>query len=484
MDSDDKTLNQPDGTGENYDKDAVSPWKHLTRGMWRTPWGLLGVVVTVASMTLMAVGLAGDLLGLIENPYAGIFIYMILPATASLGFGIIFLAAFLRRRQWHKFGVEKIPLVIDLSDRKHRSWVVRFIVLSVVTTITFGIIGYEGYHFTDSPYFCGMICHKVMEPEYKVYKRSNHSRVYCVECHIGSGAQWFVKAKLSGLRQVVAAFTESYNRPIPAPVDHLRPARDTCESCHWPDKFLGKKVKTFVHYDNDNQTDPEVNEIALHVGGQNDKTGEFEGIHWHVSKNNQVSYLAVDRERTKIAKVRVKRADGSEDEFVQSDIEIPEGEELEWRVMDCIDCHNRPTHTYDMPEERVDFGLQTKKINPEIPGIREDSLKAITRDYASQDEAETTMIKYLLELQTARHPELVKEKEEDIIQAGDYLLETYLGNVWPRMKVFWGTYKQHLGHQYEEEGVGCFRCHNEEHENENGDTISQECTLCHDDPYE
>lgn len=458
------------------------PWSHLFRGMWRTPWGLIGVFITTASFTLMVIGFIGNILGLIKNPYVGIFIYMVLPGAGILGVIIVCIAAYLRRRQYHKFGVDKAPLTIDLSNSKHRKTVVLGIVLSVITFITFGVIGYEGYHFTESPYFCGMVCHQIMEPEYAAYKRSSHAKISCVDCHIGPGADWFVKAKLSGLRQVVAAFTGSYSRPIPAPVEHLRPARDTCEQCHWPEKFLGKKVKTFTHFTNDDQLNSEVNEIALHVGGHNPETGEFEGIHWHVSNNVQVSYLAVDKKRTRIARIKVQRPDGSEDEFVKSDIEVVEGDELTWRVMDCIDCHNRPTHIYDMPEERVDFGIRSKKINPEVVGLREDSLTVLTKEYVSREEAKELMVTELLALQSSRDVKSAKKNEALIRKAGEYLLETYLGNIWPQMKIQWGTYKEHLGHQFEEQGYGCFRCHNEEHENAGGETISQDCSLCHDDP--
>jgi hypothetical protein len=321
-----------------------------------------------------------------------------------------------------------------------------------------------------------------MAPEYTAYQRSAHSNVACVECHIGSGAQWFVRAKISGLRQVVAVLTDTYSRPIPAPVEHLRPARDTCEACHWPEKFHGKRVKIFKHFENDNQTTPEVNEISLHIGGHNPETDVFEGIHWHVSKDVEVQYLAADARRTQIAKVKVKRPDGSQDEFVKSDIELAEGAEPEWRIMDCIDCHNRPTHVYDMPEQVVDFGLLSKKINPAIPGIREDSVAVLMTEFATREEAQDEIGSVLMELQFKRNGDLVEKHREDIKNAGLYLVQKYLDNVWPEMAVNWGTYQGHLGHQYADDGFGCFRCHDEEHENNSGKSISQSCDLCHDEP--
>lgn len=458
------------------------PWGHMIRGMWRSPLGLLGVSITTVSITLIVIGFIIDILGLIENPYVGIFIYMVLPGCMMLGLALIPVAAWLRRRQWHKYGIEKGHLKINLSNPKHRKGVLGFLILTVVNVAIFLVIGYEGYHFTDSPYFCGMVCHQVMEPEYTAYQRSPHSKVACVECHIGPGAEWFVRAKISGLRQVAAVVTDSYNRPIPAPVHELRPARDVCESCHWPEKFYGKKVKTFYQFSNDNQLEPETTDIALHIGGRNPETDAFEGIHWHVSNDVEVSYLAVDEKRTQIAKVRVKRPDGSTDEFIKKDIEVAEDGEHEWRVMDCIDCHNRPTHIYDMPEDRVDLGLISKKINPLIPGIREDSLTVLTKEYSTREQAQEQIGRDLLVLQKTRDAKQAAIFAADIEKAGEFLLEAWLGNVWPETGVVWGTYKQHLGHQLADEGFGCWRCHDEEHENANGDTISQDCAMCHDEP--
>jgi len=332
------------------------PWGHIIRGMWRTPLGMFGVVITTISITLMIIGMIVEGLGVVHNAYVGIITYMVLPGGMIMGLIIIPIAAFLRRRQYHKYGIVKEHLQINLSDHKHRTFIIGFIILTIVNITVLVLVGYEGYHFTDSPYFCGMVCHKVMAPEYTAYQRSPHVKVACVECHIGPGAEWFVQAKISGLRQVLAVIADSYSRPIPAPVEHLRPARDTCEQCHWPDKFHGKKVKIFTHFTNDDQVNPEVNNIALHIGGHNPQNGEFEGIHWHVSKDVQVRYLALDRKRTQIAKVQVTHADGSQEEFVKEDLEAPaDAAEGEWRTMDCIDCHNRPTHIYDWPEDVVDL---------------------------------------------------------------------------------------------------------------------------------
>lgn len=476
--------NESQTTAGGDPKKYRGPWGHIIRGMWRTPLGLFGVVLTTVSITLMILGMIVEALDIVHNPYVGIITYLVMPGGMVMGLIIIPLSAYLRRKQFHKYGVVKEHLQINLSDHKHRSFIIGFIILTIVNVTILVLVGYEGYHFTDSPYFCGVVCHDVMAPEYTAYQRSPHVKVACVECHIGPGADWFVQAKISGLRQVLAVLADSYSRPIPAPVEHLRPARDTCEQCHWPEKFHGKKIKRFVHFTNEDQVNPEINEMALHIGGHNPETGDFEGIHWHVSDDVEVSYLATDRKRTQIAKVRVKRPDGTEEEFIQEDIELPENEdELEWRVMDCIDCHNRPTHIYDMPDEVVDFGLLSKSINGEIEGIREDSLIALQREYPSRDEAETGIVDHLIKLQKLRGEEQYQKYADDINKTAEYLVESYLNNIWPKMNVFWGTYSGHLGHKYfDEDGFGCWRCHNDEHTSESGNYIKMDCDLCHDEP--
>lgn len=456
-------------------------WQHLIASIWRTPLGLLGVAVITVSVTLMVIGLVVDFAGLVDNPYFGVLCYVLLPMGMVLGLLLLPLSAYLWRRHWFRssLAADASHLHINLSNPRHRKYMVGFVVVGVINMSFLAFIGYEGYHFTDSPYFCGMVCHQVMEPEYVAYQQSPHANVACVECHIGPGAQWYVKAKISGMHQLAAVVTGNYSRPVPAPVEHLRPARDTCEQCHWPEKFHGKKVKSFVSYSNDDQLEPEVQEIALHIGGQNPVTDAPEGIHWHVSDDIEIRYRPLDEKRTRIGQVQVKKGDGPVVEYgLEGD-----GEPGEWRTMDCIDCHNRPTHIYAELEERVDFGLQSRKLDPGLEGIREDAMEVLARDYPSREQAEETMVADLLELQTKRHgSEFVGENYQRISDGGKFLLETYLANIWPSMNIGWGTYRSHLGHQNADDGYGCFRCHDEEHESDSGEVISQDCSLCHDEP--
>ena len=49
-------------------------------------------------------------------------------------------------------------------------------------------------------------------------------------------------------------------------------------------------------------------------------------------------------------------------------------------------------------------------------------------------------------------------------------------NVFPEMKVTWGTYPNDLGHT---EFAGCFRCHDGSHSTKDGRSITQDCNACH-----
>ena len=458
-------------------------WQEKVGLSMKTPIGLAGIGITTICITMTLVGLLGHITGLVDNPYAAIVTFLVFPAGAIFGLLLIPISGYFRRKKWFKDNINQSNLIIDLGKKSHRQGIILFVVLSVLNVVFFSVVTYEAYHFTESDFFCGVVCHTVMEPEYTAYQRSPHAKVGCVSCHIGSGAEWYVKAKLSGLRQVKAVIDGSYSTPIPAPVEHLRPAQDTCEECHWPDQFHGKKVKQFVSYSNSDQVDPDIQEIALNIGGRNPVTDKFEGIHWHVSNNVKVEYESLDDKRTSIGRVKVSKPSGVTEEYFLEPPEESDKIKVKWRTMDCIDCHNRPTHVYDDLEQKIDFGLFSKKIDSTVPGIREDSFTVLEKEYASRQEAEEQIIETLLALQAERNgADFVSKNEQSLIATGSYLLESYLANVWPEMNVGWGTYKGHLGHQNEEEGFGCFRCHDEERETEFGKTISQSCDLCHDEP--
>jgi hypothetical protein len=179
--------------------------------------------------------------------------------------------------------------------------------------------------------------------------------VACVDCHIGPGAGWFVRSKVSGLRQVFAVTFHMYPRPIPSPVQNLRPAQATCEQCHWPQRFTGDKFLVNTSYKDDEKNTPQTDVFLMKVGGRTWQGSV--GIHGHhLADGVRIRYISTDADRQTIPVVDYTDDHGKTTEFVSTDTK-PTKEQLEkgdHRVMDCVDCHNRPTHTFDLPENAVD----------------------------------------------------------------------------------------------------------------------------------
>ncbi|MFH1811426.1 MAG: NapC/NirT family cytochrome c [Pseudomonadota bacterium] len=453
-------------------------WQLAMSTVWRSKIGVLGVLITTVSAALILVALLQDLLFGGLGPYAGIISYMMLPAGFLAGLALIPLALYLQRRRALRGEPEKSSrLVLDLTNPKHQRLLVFVSGMSVVNLALLSVLGYQAYHFTESTAFCGKLCHSVMEPEYTAYQRSPHARVACVECHIGSGASWFVKSKISGLRQVWGVLTDDFSKPVPAPIHNLRPARDTCEQCHWPEVFHGTRPKIFYHYSDEGSVeDPEISAVMLHVGGHDKKTGSYQGIHWHVSRDLQVQYRALDEKRAQIREVKVVRTDGSEKLFVNKAMpEVPEG--TEWRRMDCVDCHNRPTHIYDTAEDSVDGQIRQGRLDPTLPEYRSAALEVVQAAYPSREAARQGLVDNLLKFYTEKHPEVAQARRADIEKQAAVLYEqVWSANIYPAMKITWGTYPTQLGHHNDS---GCFRCHADQHSTDTGETISQDCDQCH-----
>ena len=451
--------------------------RRLVQGVMSSRLGLVGSGIATISAALIVASFLMESLGVQFGPYQGIITYLMLPTFFLIGLIMIPIGSYLFNRDGKSGAIEIKPFVIDLNNPKHRRFWGLVAALTLVNIVLLSTFSYKGYHYTESTKFCGMLCHSVMEPEYKAYKHSPHSRVDCVECHIGPGASWFVKSKLSGLRQVYGVIADDFSRPIPSPIENLRPARDTCEQCHWPSFFHGNRLKVFQKAATDDKPDDAlVTALLLYVGGRSEKTGEYHGIHWHVSRDSIVEYRATDKKRYNIRDIRVTHSDGSREEYVKSDLpELPQ--DAEWRSMDCIDCHNRPSHIYETPEQAVDRLILTGKVDTALPDIRSASLEAIKGEFESQETARVGIYKYLKSYYGEKHQSVAETKAESIQKLAETLYEEgYARNVYPRLNIKWNTYASHLGHQND---LGCFRCHDEEHESKSGKTIEQDCESCH-----
>lgn len=442
----------------------------LSSVFYRNWISLFGFVLSVAASFAFFFLFGIDLFAHGGNPYMGILAYIVAPGFFFLGAALVLTGWWVDRRARRRAGAEApgLALTIDLSQPQHRRHLLFFLSGATVFLLLTAFGSYRTYHYTESVQFCGQVCHQVMEPEFVTYQHSPHARVACVECHIGSGATWYVKSKLSGAYQVYATLVDNYERPIPTPVANLRPAQDTCEQCHWPEKFSGDRVKDYVHFLSDEANTPYHVKLALKVGGGNPAHGPVGGIHWHMSVANKVEYVATDPQRQEIPWIRFTDAQGNVRIYATPEYrdEPPPGEV---RTMDCIDCHNRPAHVMKPPSFLVEQAMALGRVDTTLPAFKAEATQALIGDYATVEEAMKSIDAALREAYPNR-PTVQGAIEE--------MQRVYRANFFPEMKARWDKYPDNIGHKY---WPGCFRCHDDEHATPDGQhTVrASDCNACH-----
>ena len=446
------------------------------------PITIAGIAVTTVSAIMIVILAIAQMGGAIDNPYVASFAFLVMPGIFIAGLLIIPVGMLRRRRALIRAGATDEEMTafpkLDFNDPVLRRAGTLVLGLTALNGVILGSAGYFGVHYMDSPTFCGEVCHTVMLPEYTAYQGSPHSRVHCVQCHIGPGASWFVKSKVDGIRQLWAVAFNTYDRPIPSPVHDLRPARETCEHCHWPDKFTGDVVRTFPEFGDDEANTDGSTTLQLRVGGGGWRFGGPHGIHWHTSQNHRVEYIASDEKREVIPWVRLVDANGRSVEFV-ADGADPAALKArgDVRTMDCVDCHNRPSHRFaPTPERAVDLALQSGMLPRNLPFARREAVAALKGTYPSRQAADQSLKARLEEFYGKNYPDLVKAGDGRIAQAVAAVQRIHGLNVFPEMNLAWGTHPNHLGHTF---SAGCFRCHDGEHKAGDGRVIGQDCETCH-----
>jgi len=407
------------------------------------------------------------------HPYLGILLFLILPGIFVGGLLLIPFGVWVRKRKARKQGEEVHVLPpLDLASKAFRRAAIVVGGLTFVNVLIVGVSAYRGIEYMDSTQFCGMTCHSVMAPEHTAYLDSPHVRVGCVGCHIGPGAGWFVKSKLSGLHQVWAVNLKTYQRPIPVPVESLRPARETCEQCHWPEKFHGDKLVVKTHFADDEANTPRQTVLMLRIGGQSN--GRYEGIHGrHLDVEAPISYQTVDPKRQVIPVVTVGSRAGTPLEFRTEDAPAALGER---RTMDCVDCHNRPTHKMYLPEKAVDMAMAQGRISTRVPYIHRQAVEALKAAKGDSGQALAQIASSLDTFYASQYAEFHKAEKALLATTIQEVQKIWSRNVFPQMNVTWGTYPENIGH---EEAPGCFRCHDGNHKTKDGRVIASECDTCH-----
>jgi hypothetical protein len=458
---------------------TVRDWARLLYYFSQNTISFIGVVLTTSSaVTLIAFWIYDFALPGPPHPYVGILLFLLLPGIFILGLLLIPLGILLRRRQLQKQG--ELPHVYPEIDLQIPMVQHSFVFIGAATflnVLIFSFASYKGVTYMDTTTFCGKTCHTVMAPEFSAYQNSPHSRVDCVECHIGPGAGWFVRSKLSGLRQVFAVTFHTYSRPIPSPVKYLRPARETCEQCHWPQRFSGDKFILKTNYKEDEKNTALTTALIVKVGGR--AAGGSVGIHGrHLDDGSRIRYISTDGKRQVIPVVFYTDDQGKTIEFDSTDIKVTK-EELakgEHRSMDCIDCHNRPTHAFELPENAVDLRMSRGLISPELPFIRKKAVELLKVTYPDRDTAQKAIVEGIENFYRTSYPEVYNGKRALVEQSADNVAKVYLRNVFPDMNVNWGVHPNNLGHN---DFPGCFRCHDGSHTSADGQTISNDCSACH-----
>jgi nitrate/TMAO reductase-like tetraheme cytochrome c subunit len=441
---------------------------------------LTGFVIALASLASIIFLFLLELTGSSDQPYLGILIYILLPGFMLFGLFIVLVGMLFERRRRRKLTPEQIAAypILDLNGPRRRRMFITFLVGSFVFLMISAFGSYRAFEFTESVEFCGQICHTVMKPEFTAYKAAPHSQIRCVECHVGEGAESYVRAKLGGVRQLYRVVTNTYDTPIKTPVHTMRPANETCGKCHWSEKFYGEQLRVFNHYGFDEKNSLRQTRMLVRVGGGNPKTGQATGIHWHMNLGNEITFIASDERRQVIPWVRMKDVNGNVTEYMMKDANLTsqQVETSEKRRMDCIDCHNRPTHIYLSPNKAVDQSLDARKLDLDLPFVKMKAVEVLSQPYTTTDEAVNAIAANFAEYYKTTYPDIYASKKDSVDAGVAELQRIYATYFFPEMKTDWSSQINNIGHF---NAQGCFRCHDGQHFSKEGKQIRNECNICH-----
>ncbi len=463
---------------KDRDREGIMDPKDKSSSYFRNWISIAGKVLSLIFFVIIACLFLLDFFFQKKNPYLGILAYLVVPGFLILSLLLIPAGALIERWQRRKRGyVPRFP-IIDFNNPLHQKWA--YTTWAVVTVfLLFSAIGaYQAFNFTESNTFCGRICHQVMEPEYTAYHQSAHARVNCTQCHVGSGAEWYVRSKITGAYQVYSVLAKAYPRPIETPIRSLRPAQETCEQCHWPQKFFGSVEQNHEYFLPDESNTAWKTRMLVFVGGGMSSQGIKEGIHSHMIGDNKVYYVTTDKKRQEIPWVKKVGADGKEEIFVDTDSGLtsenpPKGE---MRKMDCMDCHNRPSHVYRAPSAAVNEAMTRGGIDPSLPFIKRQAVKVLVGKYESHEDGAKKIREALERFYKQKYPQILVSKESKLEKAIQTVIDIYKANFFPAMNVSWKAYPNNIGHVI---SPGCFRCHDGRHQTQEGKTISNACKICH-----
>jgi len=444
------------------------PWIVLLTSHWLT---LVGLVLGITAVSTWLFFLPAELPGHIENPYKGVVLFLILPFVLVAGVALAAVGIVLGRRRIRK-RVEAV--VVDRRTALYRLMV--FLAITIGVNLLVGTqLTYRAVEYMDTPQFCGATCH-AMRPEYVGHQDSTHASVACAECHIVPGAGGWVAAKMNGTRQMFQQILNDYPRPIPSALNsgRLVPSSETCEGCHWAEKIVATRLLVIPRYASDEQNSDTYTVLSMLVGGS-----AMQGIHHaHFAGGYEIHYAASDPTRDTIPWVeRRNLRTGETQTYLAQGTKPEQAAGLPRHTMECVDCHNRPTHAFQLAEPALDRALALGAVPATLPFIKKQGLAVLQATYASSAEATQKIPAAIEAYYQQTYPRVYAQRTVDVAKAAQGILEVYNRNVFPDGGVTWGTYADNLGHI---DSPGCFRCHDGSHATADGqDTITQDCGACH-----
>jgi hypothetical protein len=404
------------------------------------------------------------------NPYIGIVVFVGVPILLLSGLVAVPLGLYLARRRIR----DHVTVVPFDRGRAVRRLLIFFGVTTLINVIVGTQLTYRAVEQMESVQFCGQTCH-VMTPQARTHMVSPHARVPCVGCHVAEGARGWIESKAAGSRQLLEVAMNTYPRPVPSALasGRLVPSRETCEHCHWPEKFSATRLKVFPKFAQDETNSETQTVLMMMVGGS--RSGGIHGKHFGLGI--EISFIAGDAERQTIPWVEYRNTQTGETRVYQA-ADAPASDGSGQKIlMQCVDCHNRPTHIFEPADRALDKAFAGGWIPTSLPFLKKVGLEALQAEYSSSEEAARRIPEAVSAYYKQAQPALYSSRSADIENAGRQVAEIYGRNVFPDLKVTWGTYRSNLGHT---DAPGCFRCHDDQHKSQDGRTITQDCSSCHE----
>jgi NapC/NirT cytochrome c family, N-terminal region len=431
---------------------------------------MVGAVLTTVAGCTWLLTLPSQIRGHATNPYIGILLFVILPIVFALGLILMAIGMWLSRRAIRQ-GLKKAAT----RQTSLKRLAVFLAVATMLNIVIMSQLSYRAVEYMEGTQFCGVSCH-VMKPEFTAHRVSPHAGILCVECHVAPGAAGWIESKMAGTRQLIEVVFNTYPRPIKSAMEtnRLVLSSETCEKCHWPDHFGAAKLRVIPEYADDEANTLSQTVLMMMVGG-----GGVSGIHGaHFGSGVSIRYASTDSTRQTIPWVEYKNSRSNEVRTYAAEGAKPDDiAKLQNYGMQCVDCHNRPAHTFQLPERAVNRAMARGQIPVSLPFIKKKGVEVLKTEYATSEDAAKQIPEAIRTYYRDAHSAVYHSRAADIETAANAIVAIYNENVFPDLKVTWGTYQNNLGHT---DFPGCFRCHDEAHSSSAGKTITQDCGACHE----